>query len=79
MSSPMNLDGKYIWIIRNVNINAARNLESIGIKKHQRFITQIKKKLKQLQKDWIPALAMFIKHFWKTYNSKKVIKKMKIR
>ena len=29
----MNLDGKYIWTIRNVNIDAARNLESIGIKK----------------------------------------------
>ena len=33
-SSPMNLDGKYMWAISNIDIDAARDLGLTGIKKH---------------------------------------------
>ena len=35
--SPMNLDGKYIWAISNVDIDAVRDLGLTGIKKHWRL------------------------------------------
>ena len=33
-SSPMDLDGKYIWAMSNIDIDAARDLGLTGIKKH---------------------------------------------
>ena len=33
-SSPMDLDGKYMWVINNVDIDAIKDLGLIGIKKH---------------------------------------------
>ena len=33
-SSPIDFDGKYMWIISNVDIDVARNLGLIDIKKH---------------------------------------------
>ena len=33
-SSPMDLDGKYMWAMSNVDIDTARDLGLTGIKKH---------------------------------------------
>ena len=75
----MDLDSKYMWAISNVDIDAARNLELIGIKKHWRLTGQIEKKVNGLHKDWILAFAAFVKHSWKTHNNEEVIENMKIR
>ena len=78
-SSPMDLDGKYIWAMSNVDIDAARDLEQTGIRKHWRLAGQIEKKVDGLHKDWIPALAAFVKHSRKTNNNEEVTENMKIR
>ena len=78
-SSPMGLDGKYMWAISNVDIDAARDLGLTGIKKHWRLAGQIEKEVNGLHRDWIPALAMFVKHSRKTHNNEEVTENMKIR
>ena len=50
-SSPMDLDGKYMWVMSNVNIDAARDLGLIGIKKYQRLTVQIEKEGDKLHRD----------------------------
>ena len=78
-SSLIDFDGKYMWAISNVDIDATRNLGLTDIKKYQRLASQIEKKVNELYRDWIPVLAAFMKHFWKTHNNEKVTKNMKIR
>lgn len=78
-SSLMDFDNKYIWAISNININAARDLGLIGIKKHSKLASQIKNKVNGLYRDWISVLVAFVKLSQKTHNNKKVIKKMKIK
>ena len=77
--SPMNFDGKYMWARSNIDIDAARDLRLIGIKKHWRLAGQIEKEVNGLHRDWIPALAMFVKHSRKTHNNEEVTENMKIR
>lgn len=36
-SSPIDLNGKYMWVISNVHIDATRNLGLISIKKYKRL------------------------------------------
>ena len=50
-SSPMDLNGKYMWAISNVDIDAARDLVITGIKKHWRLAGQIRKEVNGLYKD----------------------------
>ena len=50
----------------NVNIDTARDLGLTGIKKYWKLAGQIEKKVDGLHRDWIPALAAFVKHSWKT-------------
>lgn len=78
-SSLMNLDGKYIWVINNIDFDAAKDLGLTGIKKHQRLTSQIKKEVDGLYKDQILALPAFVKYFQKINNNKQVTEKMKIR
>ena len=78
-SSPMDLDGKYMWAISNVDINAIRDLGLTSIEKYWRLASQIKKKVDGLHRNWILALAAFVKHFWKINNNEEVSENMKIR
>ena len=78
-SSLMDLDGKYIWAISNVDIDAARDLGLTGMKKHWRLAGQIEKEVNGLHRDWIPALAAFVKHSRKTPDNEEVTENMKIR
>ena len=79
MSSPIDLDGKYMWAINNVNIDANRDLGLTGIKKHWRLAGQIEKEVNGLHRDWIPTLAAFVKHSWKTHDNEEVTENIKIR
>lgn len=79
MSSLINLDGKYIWAINNAKIDKIRDLGLTGMKKYRRRICQIKIEVNGLHKDWILALAAFIKHFGRTHDNEIVIKTIKIR
>lgn len=78
-SSPINLNSRYIQAISNLDIDIAKNLRLIVIKKYQRYISQISEKLKRLYKNWIPALAAFMIYFHQKYNNEKVTENMKIR
>ena len=77
--SPIDLDGKYIWAISNINIDTTRDLGLTGINKYSRLAGQIEKEVNRLHRDWISALAVLVKHFWKTYENEKVTENMKIR
>ncbi|WP_375449299.1 hypothetical protein [uncultured Nostoc sp.] len=77
--SLMDLDGKYMWAISNVDIDVARDLELTDIKKHWRLAVQIEREVNGLYRNWMLALAAFLKHFWKTYNNKELMENMKIR
>ena len=78
-SSPIDLDGKYMWAISNVDIDMVRDLGLTGIRKHWRLAGQIEKVVNGLHRNQIPALATFVKHSQKAYNNEKVIENMKIR
>ena len=75
----MDLDGKYIWAISNIDIDAARDLGLTGIKKHWGLTGQIEKEVNGLHRDWIPALAAFLKHSQKTHDNEEVTDNIKIR
>ena len=79
MSSPMDLDCKYIWAISNIDIDATRDLGLTSIKKHWKLANQIEKLVNGLHKDWILAFAAFVKHSRKTHNNEEVIENMKIK
>lgn len=49
------------------------------MKKFLKGISQIEKKTNRLNKDWISALAAFVKYFGRMYDNKKVTKKLKIK
>ena len=49
--SPIDLDGKYIWVISNIDIDTARDLRLIDITKYWRLASQIEKKVNRLYKD----------------------------
>ena len=44
-SSLMDLDGKYIWAISNIDIDAAKNLGLTSIKKHWSLAGQVEKEV----------------------------------
>ena len=50
-SSPIDLNGKYMWAMSNVDIDAARDLGLTGIKKHWRLADQIEKEVDGLHLD----------------------------
>ena len=50
-SRPMDLDGKYIWAINNIDIEAVRDLRLTSIKKYWRLAGQIKKEVNGLYRD----------------------------
>lgn len=59
-------------------MNVVRDLRLTGIKKYERHVSQIKKKVNWLYKNQIPALAMFVKYFQRMHNNEKMIENMKI-
>ena len=77
--SLIDLDGKYMWAMSNVDIDTTRDLGLTGIKKHWRLAGQIEKEVDGLYNDWIPALAAFVKHSRKTNDNEEVTENMKIR
>lgn len=70
---------KYNQVINNANIDVARNQRPTSIKKYQKYTSQIKDKVDQLYKVWIPILTTFVKHFQKTYNNKKITNNIMIK
>lgn len=79
VSSAINLGNKYSQIISNADIDTARYLRPTGIKKYWKCASQIQDKIDELHKDWILILRVFIKHSWRMYDNKEVIKNMMIR
>lgn len=79
MSNPINLNSKYIWAVSNTDIDTARDLRLTDVKKYQRRTGQIKKEVNRLHKDYILALATFVKYFRRTHNNEKVTGNMRIR
>lgn len=75
----MDLDSKYIQAISNIDIYLAGNLKLISIKKYQRLVSQIKKKVDGLYRNQILAFTIFAKHSWKINNNEKVTENMKIK
>lgn len=74
-----NSNSKYIWVINNININAAKDLRLTDIKKYWRLTCQIKKEMNELHKNWIQKLTIFIKHLPLIYNNEKITKNIKIK
>lgn len=56
----------------NFDINIAKKLELIGVKKYQKYIGQVEIELNQ-RHNWIQVLAIFVKYLCKVYNNKKMI------
>lgn len=79
MSNPIDLDSKYMWAINNADIDAARDLRLTAVKKYWKRAGQIKKEVDGLYRDWISALAAFMKHSWRTHNKEEVTENMKIK
>ena len=79
VSSPIDLGSKYSGTICNADMDIARDLRLIDIKKYGRCAGQIQDKVDWLYKDWILALGTFVKHSQKIHNNKKVTKNMIIR
>lgn len=74
----MNLIKKYLWIISNNNIDAAKKLELTSVKKYWKYTKQVRKKVNWLY-DLILVLAIFVKYLSKIYDNKKVIENMKMK
>ena len=73
--SPVDFARKYMWAISNINIDVAKQLGLLGIKKYLRRTRQIKTELNWLH-DWILAIATFVRHSLRVYNNKEVTKNM---
>lgn len=78
-SSLINLNSRYIQAISNININAAKNLGLINIKKYGKHMSQILNELKKLFGDKIAALTTFMTHLHQMHNNIVITKNMKIR
>ena len=76
-SSPVDLAGKYMWAMSNANIDAAKELGLIGIKKYWKRAGQVEMELDWLY-DWIPALATFVRHSRSVYNNEEVTQNMNV-
>ena len=77
-SSFVDLAEKYMWAISNANLDAAKELGLIGIKKYWRYARQVEIELDWLH-DWISVLATFVKHSRRVYDNEKVTKNINIR
>ena len=76
--SLIDLAGKYIWVMSNANMDAAKKLGLTDIKKYRRRAGQVERELDWLY-DWIPALATFVRHSRSVYNNEKVTQNMNVR
>lgn len=76
VSSSIDLRNKHNQVISNTNMDVAKDLKLIGIKKYQKCTDQIQDKIDWLHKDWIPTIGAFVKHFWRMYNNEEIIKNM---
>ena len=56
----INLVRKYMWVISNIDLDAAKELRLTGIKKYWKHIEQVEIELDWLH-DWISALATFVR------------------
>lgn len=45
VSSPVDLAERYKWVISNANLNTAKEIRQIGIKKYWKYTSQVKIKL----------------------------------
>lgn len=62
----------------NTDIDVAKKLGLIGVKKYWRRASHVEMELDLLH-DWIPALAIFVKHLQKVYDNKEVGQNMSIK
>ncbi len=76
--SPIDLAGWYNWIMSNTDLDAAKEQGQIGIKKYWRRASQIEIELDWLY-DWIPALAIFVRHLCKVYDNQKISQNMSVK
>ena len=76
--SPINFAGRYNWTISNTDLDTAKELGLISIKKYWRYASKVAIELDWLH-DWILALATFIKYSRRVYNNKKVHQNMIVR
>lgn len=72
MSNSINFDSKYMQVINNIDIDAAKDLGLTGVKKYLKRTSQIKVKVNWLYRNQILVLAIFIKHFRKMYDNEKM-------
>ncbi len=70
-SSPIDLTWKYRWAMSNVDIDVAKEQELTGVKKYWGRATQVKMELDWLH-DWIPVLAIFVRHSQRIYDNKEI-------
>lgn len=78
VSSPVNLTSRYKQAMSNPEINVAKELRLTGIKKYQRYTSQVEIELDWLH-DQIPAFAIFVRHLYRVYNNKKVTQNMSVK
>lgn len=62
----------------NVNIDIAKKLKLIGVKKYKECASQVEIELIWLY-DWILPLVMFLRNLQKLYNNKKIGQNISVR
>ncbi len=78
VSSLVDLTGRYNWAMSDADLDAAKELGLTGIKKYWRHAGQVEIELDWLY-DWIPTLAIFVKHLHRVYDNKEVGHNMSVR
>ena len=77
-SIPIDLTWRYRLIMSKADIEAVKELGLTGVKNYCRRAGQVEIELDGLY-DWISALATFVRHSQKVYNSKEIGKNMSVR
>lgn len=62
ISSPINFNGRYMQTISNIDINTTKNLELTDMKKYWRCTSQISEEVKELNKNQILVLSIFVSY-----------------
>ncbi len=62
----------------DADLDTAKELELTGIKKYWRRACQVEMELEWLH-DWIPALAIFVRHSRRVYDNEEVGQNMSVR
>ena len=78
VSSFVDFVGRDNWAISDANQDAAKKLRLTSIKKYWRRAGQVEIELDWLH-DWIPILAIFVRHSRKLYENKEIDQNMSIK